>query len=232
MNDERRKKNEPYDDEHLISYLLKFVCGKPIECRHIQHIDLYGNKKPCELFYDLLCSEGKTSSDHVNYFFTQLKKKSVHSKNVNRTIVGGGSWRGRDTSKAVFDKDGSVIGSKKTFRFDEGSSGVYWIMKEYCLNETMVKALRESGEIQHEDFVLCSITRKVSLGKNSQDIPVIENVVIKESLTEEEFPWPLYPGLTELPPLDGPFESLTEEDLIFFDKPDPEYPQAYENKKE
>ncbi|XP_059310164.1 NAC domain-containing protein 1-like [Lycium ferocissimum] len=226
MKSKRRKSSQTYDDEHLINYLLKFVCGKPIGCDDIRYIDLYGNKKPCELFDDLLCSEGKTSSDHVNYFFTRLKKKSVHSKNFNRTIVGGGSWKGRDTSKAVLDKDGSVIGSKKTFRFDEESSGVYWIMKEYYLNETIVKVLRQRGEIQHEDFVVCSIMRKVSLGKISQDIQSKdENVVIKESLAEEEFPWPLHPELTELPPLDGPFESLTEEDMAFFDKPDPGHPQ-------
>lgn len=42
---------------------------------------------------------------------------------------------------------------------------------------------------------------------------------------------PLYTA-QRLPPLDGPFEFLTEQELDFFAKPDPEYPQAYEKKKE
>ncbi|XP_009607149.1 uncharacterized protein [Nicotiana tomentosiformis] len=44
--------------------------------------------------------------------------------------------------------------------------------------------------------------------------------------------WPLHTAETRLPPFDGPFESLTEEELAFFDKPDPGYPEAFENKKE
>ncbi|XP_059298585.1 uncharacterized protein LOC132051498 isoform X1 [Lycium ferocissimum] len=36
--------------------------------------------------------------------------------------------------------------------------------------------------------------------------------------------WPLYPDLTELPPYDESFESLTAEVLTFFNQPDPEYP--------
>lgn len=97
--------------------------------------------------------------------------------------------------------------------------------------------LREGEKIQHEDTVVCSITRKVSLCKNSQSIPSnIENVVSNRldcvpswSKCDEG---PLCNAeILLLPPLDGPFESLTEEDLAFFDKPDPGYPQAYENQK-
>ncbi|KAM3308380.1 hypothetical protein P3S67_010124 [Capsicum chacoense] len=40
-------------DEEFICYLLKFVCGKPIECDHIRMLDLYGNKKPCDIVDDL-----------------------------------------------------------------------------------------------------------------------------------------------------------------------------------
>ncbi|KAM3270285.1 putative protein isoform X2 [Capsicum chacoense] len=42
--------------------------------------------------------------------------------------------------------------------------------------------------------------------------------------------WLLY-TTERLSPFNGPFESLTEEELAFFDKPDPEYPQAYEKKR-
>ena len=124
---------------------MKFVRGMPIEFHDIPYIDLYENKKPSELFQELLCSEGKIDNDHVSYFFTKLKKKSLKGKNFNRSIVGGGKWKGRDTSKKIVDKKKSVIGLKKTFRFDEERSDsddnkkiVYWIMKEYCIDEAIV----------------------------------------------------------------------------------------------
>lgn len=54
----------------------------PIESDRIRHIDVYGKKKPCELFQNLLCSKEETSIDHVNYFFAQLKKKSASVKST------------------------------------------------------------------------------------------------------------------------------------------------------
>lgn len=42
--------------------------------------------------------------------------------------------------------------------------------------------------------------------------------------------WPFCTA-KRLPPLDGPFQSLTEQELVFFDKPGPEYSQANANKK-
>ncbi|XP_009772253.1 NAC domain-containing protein 78-like [Nicotiana tabacum] len=220
-------KFQPYNDQDLISYLQKFVCGMPIESDRIRHIDVYGNKKPCELFQDLL---GETSTDHVNYIFTQLKKKSDGGKNYNRSITGGGSWKGRDTGKPVRDKEGSVIGLKKTFRFDEESDignnqRIVWSMKEYCLSDARLEVLRQRSQIRHEDSVLCSIEKKVNLCKNSQDISSSSSATIYCG-------WSLYTELTKLPPFDGPFESLTEEELAFFDNPDPGYSHAYENIQE
>ncbi|WMV24542.1 hypothetical protein MTR67_017927 [Solanum verrucosum] len=96
--------------------------------------------------------------------------------------------------------------------------------------------LRERDKTQHEDCG--TITKKViSLCNNSQNIPSkIENVapnrldcVPNSSICEEGTL--LDPETQLLPPLDGPFELLTEEELAFFDKPDPGYPQAYVNKK-
>ncbi|OIT32866.1 hypothetical protein A4A49_55074, partial [Nicotiana attenuata] len=68
---------------------------------------------------------------------------------------------------------------------------------------------------------LCSIEKKVNLCKNSQDMNLVANPI-------DHGAWPLYTELTKLPPFDGPFESLTEEELAFFDNPHPGYPQAYD----
>ncbi|WMV24547.1 hypothetical protein MTR67_017932 [Solanum verrucosum] len=133
----------------------------PIEYHDIPCIDLYGNKEPAELFQN-------SGNDHVNYFFTQLKRKTIKGKNFNRSIVGGRKWKGRDNSKEILGKERSQIGSRKSFHFDVESSSedkesVYWIVKEYSLDKTTMDVLSERGEIRHEDYVVCFITKKLPL---------------------------------------------------------------------
>ncbi|PHT58971.1 hypothetical protein CQW23_01334 [Capsicum baccatum] len=141
-----------FDDEQLMAYLLKFVCGKPIQCQQIQVVDLYGNNKPSQLF--------NTTITSVNYVFTKLKKKTRNGKNINRGIVGGdGSWKGINNSKPVYNREMSVIGFQKTFRFDEGIH--VWNMKEYRLTDETIAVLRKRCQILHEDFVVCRITYHV-----------------------------------------------------------------------
>ncbi|KAL3344344.1 hypothetical protein AABB24_023668 [Solanum stoloniferum] len=148
-------------DEQLMISLLKFVTGVSVQ---IQLVDLYGNKKPSQLF-------DTTTTDH-HHVFTRLKKKRGNGKNFNRGIVGGGgSWKGIDNSKPVYDWKRSVIGFKKTFRFEENNH--VWIMKEYRLCDEMQNALIQSGRIQ-EEFVVCRITRSVN-SSSQVIIPKAEN---------------------------------------------------------
>nr|XP_009615661.1 uncharacterized protein LOC104108353 [Nicotiana tomentosiformis] len=179
---------EPYNDEHVMSHLLKFVCGIPMRCHPIPLVELYGNDKPSQLFQHL----DTTTNDYV---FTQLKKTSARCKNFRRSIVGGGgSWKVLDKSKPVFDKKGSVIGFKKSFRFDDindhcSDSRIIWSMKEYSLNDTIVKVLRQRRQICYEDYVLCRITKTVNLCASSQNVPLaisgensVANVMSEEPL--------------------------------------------------
>ncbi|KAH0698948.1 hypothetical protein KY284_013163 [Solanum tuberosum] len=148
------------NDEQLMISLLKFVNGVSVQ---IQFVDLYGNNKPSQLFDTTTTTT--TTEYHV---FTQLKKKKGNGKNFNRGIVGGGgSWKGIDISKPVYDWKKSVIGFKKTFRFEENNH--VWIMKEYRLCDKFLNALIKSGRIQ-EEFVVCRITRSVSI--SSQVLPI------------------------------------------------------------
>ncbi|KAL3339255.1 hypothetical protein AABB24_028077, partial [Solanum stoloniferum] len=219
-----------YTDEDLIRCLTKFIRVMPIEYNDIPYINLYGNKEQGELFQN-------SSNDHVNYFFIQLKRKTIKGKNFSRSIVGGRKWKGRDNSKEIVDKERSRIGYKKTFRFDEESSSasedkesVYWIVKEYCLDKTTMDVLREHGEIRHEDSVVCFITKKVSLCKNHQNIPItIENIVpdCVSNSSRDHDGWLYGAKIWQLPSLDEPFKALTDEELDYFDTPDPEYPHAY-----
>ncbi|KAK4710118.1 hypothetical protein R3W88_004631 [Solanum pinnatisectum] len=143
-----------FDDEQLMISLLKFVSGSSVQ---FQLVDLYGNNKPFQLF----TTTTTTATEY--HVFTQLKKKKKgNGKNFNRGIVGGGgSWKGVDNSRPVYDKKKSVIGFKKTFRFEEKNH--VWIMKEYRLCDKILKALRLRGHTRHEEeFVVCRITRSVN----------------------------------------------------------------------
>ncbi|KAJ8528836.1 hypothetical protein K7X08_030480 [Anisodus acutangulus] len=155
-------------DEELISYLLKFVSGKLFECGHIRdNVDLYGNKKSCDIF-DELSPKGEATD--VNYFFTQLKRKSVNGKNFIRTMVGGGIGKGLDKGKDVLDKiKRSTIELKKTIRYDDHNDDedqqYAWRMQEYCISDKILAVLRKCGQIRREDFVLCRIKRKLLMKK-------------------------------------------------------------------
>lgn len=86
--------------------------------------------------------------------------------------------------------------------------------------------LRERGEIRHEDSVVCIITKKVSLCKNHQDIPIImENVVADcvSNLSTDCDGWLYAAGIWQLPSLDEPFEALMDGKFNYFDMFDPPY---------
>ncbi|KAK4710111.1 hypothetical protein R3W88_004624 [Solanum pinnatisectum] len=154
-----------FDDDQLMISLLQFVSGSSVQ---FQLVDLYGNNKPSQIF-------NTTTTTTEYHVFTQLKKKKTgNGKNFNRGIVGGGgSWKGIDISKPVYDWKKSVIGFKKTFRFEEINH--VWIMKEYRLCDKLLNALIQLGRIQHEDeFVVCRITRSVN-SSSQFIIPKVEN---------------------------------------------------------
>ena len=153
------------DEQHMIS-LVKFVSGNSVQ---FQFVDLYGNNKPSQIF------DTTTATDH-HHVFTQLKKKKTgNGKNFNRGIVGGGgSWKGIDNSRPVYDKKKTVIGFKKTFRFEEKNH--VWIMKDYRLCDKILKALRLRGHTRlEEEFVVCRITRSVNSSQVSDH--KVENFV-------------------------------------------------------
>ncbi|KAH0696360.1 hypothetical protein KY290_013727 [Solanum tuberosum] len=178
-----------FDDEQLMICLLKFVSGSSVQ---FQVVDLYGNNKPSQLF------DTTTTTATEYHVFTQLKKKKTgNGKNFNRGIVGGGgSWKGIDNSRPVYDKKKSVIGFKKTFRFEEKNH--VWIMKEYRLCDKIFKALRLRGHTRHEEeFVVCRITRTVNSSKviipsdhnveNFLDSLLISSLQCQESFAQNQF---------------------------------------------
>ncbi|KAK6796580.1 hypothetical protein RDI58_004281 [Solanum bulbocastanum] len=195
-------------DEQLIGYLINFVTGMPVECDEIRVVDLFGNKKPSQLFE-------MTTTNHHPHVFTQLKKRKGNGKNFNRAIVGrGGSWKESYPIEHVVDKNKSVIGIKKEFLFKEENH--VWIMKEYRLIDSKLKDL--SGRIQHEGFVVCRIMRanvknfldssssqcqgsvKSFAQENHDECSVLQEVVHQET----------HPDVYTLPLIDSMFRNIPE----------------------
>ncbi|MCE3049668.1 hypothetical protein HAX54_045501 [Datura stramonium] len=77
---------EPYDDQQLMTHLLKLVCGMPsIQCHKIRLVDLYGNKKPSQLFQT-------TTTDHNQFQENQdFGRSSVIPSDQLRSILSGNS---------------------------------------------------------------------------------------------------------------------------------------------
>ncbi|KAM3373955.1 NAC domain-containing protein like [Capsicum galapagoense] len=151
-------------DEELIRYLLKFVSCKSYSCDNIRLEDLYGNKKPWEIFESNSLGDEYTNKN-VRYFFTKLKKKKSDGTRFIRTVIGGGSWKGLDGEKSVYDGP-KLVGSKKNYRYQyKGyqADDVVWTMREYSLDEKILKALRRRRLIHYEDVVLCCVKDKINV---------------------------------------------------------------------
>ncbi|PHT60561.1 hypothetical protein CQW23_02924 [Capsicum baccatum] len=150
-------------DEELIRYLLKFVSCKSYSCDNIRLEDLYGNKKPWEIFESNLL--GDEDAKNVRYFFTKLKKKKSDGTRFIRTVIRGGFWKGLDCEKSVYDGL-MLVGSKKNYRYQyKGyqTEDVVWTMREYSLDDKILKALRRRGLIHYEDVVLCCVKSKINV---------------------------------------------------------------------
>ncbi|KAG5620146.1 hypothetical protein H5410_005364 [Solanum commersonii] len=104
-------------------------------------------------------------SSDTKYFFIQLKKLKPHHTNFNRNLIGGGSWKGKVKGRSVGAKK---VGIKRTYTYEQNKKDgkdevhdVSWIMKEYSLNDKVIKSLRNRGIMKHEDIILCYIRSKV-----------------------------------------------------------------------
>ncbi|PHT27496.1 hypothetical protein CQW23_32900 [Capsicum baccatum] len=137
-------------DEELIRYLLKFVSCKNYSCDNIRFEDLFGNQKPWEIFESNSSGDAEEAKK-VKYFFTQLhaqlKKKKSGGTRFIRTVIGGGSWKGLDCEKSVYDGP-KLVGHKKNYRYQHKgyqADDVVWTMREYSLDEKILKALRRDA---------------------------------------------------------------------------------------
>ncbi|MCD7470891.1 hypothetical protein HAX54_011093 [Datura stramonium] len=81
--------------------------------------------------------------------------------------VGKGSWKSQDKGKAVCSERGSILGYKRSLRYQNSGSQQdgQWLMKEYSLSEDVKRHLRLlSHGYDKENYVLCRVKRKAGKG--------------------------------------------------------------------
>ncbi|KAJ8532306.1 hypothetical protein K7X08_012229 [Anisodus acutangulus] len=153
-----------------MKYLMLYVLDKPFsDFVPILSKDLY-SIEPWVIF------NGK--KEKTLYFFTELKKKKTENTRYVRS-VGKGSWKSQDKGKAVCSERGSLLGYKRSLRYQHSGSphDGQWLMKEYSLCENVKKHLRDQREYNKENYVLCRVKRKA--GKD-------DTVARKETIEVEE----------------------------------------------
>lgn len=123
-------------DRELMKYLLHYVINKPLPTLvPIEQEDLY-SKDPWVFF------DGR--KEKTMYFFTELKKKKKENTRYVRS-VGSGSWKSQDKGKAVISERGSILGYKRSLRYQWKASehDGQWLMKEYSISDEVKKQLRK-----------------------------------------------------------------------------------------
>lgn len=126
-----------------MKYLLHHVIDKHVSTLvPIGAEDLY-SKEPWLFF------EGK--KERTLYFFTELKKKKRENTRFVRS-VGKGSWKSQDKGKAVCSERGSILGYKRSLRYQHSGSPEdgQWLMKEYSLCEEVKNKLRQRHRVSSQ----------------------------------------------------------------------------------
>ncbi|KAG5583548.1 hypothetical protein H5410_054175 [Solanum commersonii] len=116
-------------DEQLIRYLIKCVASKSYICNYIEFEDLYGSKKPWELLED--------SSD-TKYFFTKLKKLEPHHTRFIRTLIGGGSWKGKGKGKPPMQTIESGYVGCDDEKMNDMTTQPQWPIDDHQLSQLIV----------------------------------------------------------------------------------------------
>ncbi|KAL5709758.1 hypothetical protein ACHQM5_020407 [Ranunculus cassubicifolius] len=152
----------PTDEELVIYYLKRKVCGKSFVVDAISEIDIYKFEP-----WDLPDRSRLKSRDLEWYFFSGLDKKYGNGWRTNRA-TDQGYWKTTGKDRAV-RRGERTVGMKKTLVFHIGRAPTgertNWVMHEYRLVDDQ---LSQAGVAQ-DAFVLCRVFRKSGPGpKNGE----------------------------------------------------------------
>ncbi|KAK7400901.1 hypothetical protein VNO78_12210 [Psophocarpus tetragonolobus] len=150
----------PTDEELIVYYLCNQATSKPCPASIIPEVDLY-KFDPWEL------PEKTEFGENEWYFFSPRDRKYPNGVRPNRATVSG-YWKATGTDKAIHSGS-KHVGVKKSLVFYKGrppkGSKTDWIMHEYRLAESTQPASRKIGSMRLDDWVLCRIYKKKSMGK-------------------------------------------------------------------
>ncbi|KAJ7974995.1 NAC domain containing protein [Quillaja saponaria] len=149
----------PTDEELVIYYLKRKVCGKSFRFDAISQVDIYKSEP-----WDLADKSRLKTRDQEWYFFSPLDKKYGNGGRMNRA-TGKGYWKATGNDRPV-RHDSRTVGLKKTLVFHSGRAPdgkrTNWVMHEYRLvDEEMENA--GTGSTQ-DAYVLCRVFHKNNIG--------------------------------------------------------------------
>ncbi|XP_050384103.1 NAC domain-containing protein 19-like [Argentina anserina] len=131
----------PTDDE-LVSYYLrnKAQLGDEYRSSHVPNCpEFYGKSEPWTI-WDKYGGHAVEDGEPL-FFFAKRKRLNPKSSRFDRK-VGTGTWSGQYRVKVM--EEGKVIGVKRDFRYERGSSADQnnrWLMDEYELNKNDITVL-------------------------------------------------------------------------------------------
>ncbi|KAI4346466.1 hypothetical protein L6164_007360 [Bauhinia variegata] len=149
----------PTDEELVIYYLKRKVCGKSFRFDAISEVDIYKSEP-----WDLADKSRLKTRDQEWYFFSALDKKYGNGGRMNRA-TGKGYWKATGNDRPVKHEQ-RTVGLKKTLVFHSGRAPdgkrTNWVMHEYRLVDEELERARV-GSTQ-DAYVLCRVFHKNNIG--------------------------------------------------------------------
>ncbi|TKY51740.1 NAC domain-containing protein 78 [Spatholobus suberectus] len=151
----------PTDEELVIYYLKRKVCGKAFRFDAISEVDIYRSEP-----WDLADKSRLKTRDQEWYFFSALDKKYGNGGRMNRA-TSKGYWKATGNDRPVKHEQRNV-GLKKTLVFHSGRAPdgkrTNWVMHEYRLVEEELERAGTGSSQPQDAYVLCRVFHKNNIG--------------------------------------------------------------------
>ncbi|XP_062005547.1 NAC domain-containing protein 2-like [Rosa rugosa] len=157
-------------DNELVSYYLhnKATMGDGFQSPYVSDCpDFYGKWEPWTV-WDKYGGNSHVEDGEPLFFFTKRKKLNPNGTRFDRKM-GTGTWSNQYFVKVV--EEGKVIGLKRDFRYEGGSSSDQnnaWLMHEYELNKNDVTVLCTLRKKPTKPPPRGSETKKESVDENQR----------------------------------------------------------------
>ncbi|XP_061363812.1 NAC domain containing protein 50-like [Gastrolobium bilobum] len=151
----------PTDEELVIYYLKRKVCGKNFRFDAISEVDIYRSEP-----WELSDKSRLKTRDQEWYFFSALDKKYGNGGRMNRA-TNKGYWKATGNDRPVRHEQ-RTVGLKKTLVFHSGRAPdgkrTNWVMHEYRLVEEELERAGNGSSQPQDAYVLCRVFHKNNIG--------------------------------------------------------------------